>query len=275
MPALRAGPMIGPMDAPPEGTVERWAWDYVTSRELAHKLAPPPVPERWELDPPPRRLDAPGRPPELVRTDRRAKTPGPEALRDPRRRAELLHTFFHHELQAAELMLRAMLLFSDREPAFRRGLVRIALDEVRHMGAYAEHLRALGSHVGAFPVRDWFWERVPAADDPIAFVALLGIGFEGANLDHTRRFAERFRAVGDEEGARLQEIVGEEEIPHVKFATHWLERWTGAISFDAWLERLPAPLSPIVMRGKPLDRARRARAGLDDAFLDALESWEP
>ena len=264
------------MDAPPEGTIERWAYDYVRSSSLAHKLAPPAPPRDWEEAPPPRRLDQPGRPPELVRADKRAKTPRPEALRDPKKRAELLHVFAHHELQAAELMCRALLLFVDREPAFRRGLLRIALDEVRHLAAYDAHLRALGSAYGALPVRDWFWERVPSATDAPSFVAMLGVGFEGANLDHTRRFADAFRVVGDEEGARLQDMVGDEEVPHVRFAVQWLERWSDApLAWDAWRARLPPPITPIVMRGRPLDRARRERAGMDAAFVDALDHWVP
>lgn len=264
------------MVAPPAGTVERWAYDYVRSTSLAHKLAPPPPPRAWESEPPPRRLDAPGRPPELAAAHKRMKTPRPEALRDPGRRAELLHVFAHHELQAAELMCRALLLFVEREPAFRRGLLRIALDEIRHLAAYDAHLRALGSGYGSYPIRDWFWERIPSAPDAASFVAMLGVGFEGANLDHTRRFAEAFRAAGDEAGARLQELVGDEEIPHVRFAVHWLERWAGApLDWSAWRAHLPPPITPIVMRGRPLDRARRERAGMSRAFIDTLERWEP
>lgn len=272
----RDSPRIRPAMEPDEGTVERWAWEYVRSCELAHKLAPPPPPERWEASPVARRLDTPGRPPELVRSTQRTKTPGPGALARPEKRAELLHVFFHHELQAAELLLRALLLFAGTDPAFRRGLLRIARDEIRHLGLYATHLERLGHRVGDFPVRDWFWERVPSADDPAAFVALLGIGFEGANLDHTRRFAAAFRAAGDEEGARLQDLVGDEEVAHVRFATSWLERFTGApLALDAWCARLPSPITPLVLRGRPLDRERRRRAGHDDVFLDALDAWTP
>jgi uncharacterized ferritin-like protein (DUF455 family) len=263
------------MPPPPAGTVERWAWDYVTSASLADKLGPPPPPDTWEAAPPPRRLDRPGRDPALVLATKRAKTPGPEALRDPRRRAELLHVFLHHEVQAAELMARALLLHVDREPAFRRGLLRIALDEVRHARLYDAHLATLGARYGAFPIRDWFWERVPAAPDATAFVALLGMGFEGANLDHTRRFSALFRADGDEAGAHLQDLVGDEEVPHVRFAAQWFARWTGGLDFEAWRRALPAPLSPLVMRGRPLDGARRARAGLDAAFVEALDAWSP
>ncbi len=263
---------IGP-EAPPLGTVERWAWDYVTSVDLAYKLAPPPVPSRWERSPPPRRLAGPGRPASLVLSPHALKTPGPEAMRAPAKRAQLVHTFMHHELQATELMAWASLAFADAPRAFRGGLLHIAMDEVRHMKMYGDYMAGLGAKFGDFPVRDWFWERVPSARTPAQFVAVLGVGFEGANLDHTLRFAERFRAIGDEEGARLQERVGEEEIPHVRFALRWLARWTKADDFGTWVSQLPAPLSPILMRGKPLHREARKRAGLSDGFLEDLAAW--
>lgn len=263
-------------ETPPAGTVERWAWDYLSSNDLAYKLAPPAPPREWEAGPP-RRVEAPGRPQELRIAARGTKTPGPEALRAPEKRAALVHTFLHHELQAAELFAWAILAFPDAPAAFRAGLLTVALDEIRHMAMYAEHLEALGSRVGAFPVRDWFWERVPRATSPAHFAAAMGVGFEGANLDHTARFAERFRAVGDEVGARIQERVGEEEIPHVRFALHWLGRLAGKapgeVSFADWTARLPPPLSPTVMRGVPLNREARRRAGLSDAFVEELSAW--
>ncbi len=260
---------------PESGTVERWAWDYVGTTSLAHKLAPPSRPERWEREAPPRRIEAPGRPPELVGLERPPKTPKPGALRDPHRRAQLVHTFFHHELQAAELMCGALLAFPDAPEELRRGLMRIADDEIRHARLYADHLRRLGSRPGAFGVRDWFWERVSPVDRLESFLALLGIGFEGGNLDHTARFAALFRAVGDEEGARIQEQVGREEVAHVRFAVRWFEVLAGPLTFERWLAALPPPLTPIVMRGKPICREARERAGLSGAFVDALEAYAP
>jgi uncharacterized ferritin-like protein (DUF455 family) len=261
------------MQPPPTGTVERWAWDYVLGTDLDAKLAPPPVPSRWEAAAPARRIERPGRPAALTLSPHAMKTPGPEALRAPPRRAQLVHTFLHHELQAAELMCWALLAFPDSPRAFRGGLAHIALDEVRHMGLYRDYLASLGHRFGDFPVRDWFWERVPASLTPSHFVAVLGVGFEGANLDHTARFAERFRAIGDEAGARLQEQVGAEEIPHVRFALRWLRRWTRTEEFASWVEHLPAPLSPILMRGKPLNRESRLRSGFSEPFLDELSRW--
>ncbi|WP_437782015.1 ferritin-like domain-containing protein [Sorangium sp. So ce1097] len=307
-------PPAQPSDAPPPGTVERWAWDYVLSTDLEHKLAPPPVPSAWESDgapPPTRRIERPGRPAALRISARAQKSPGPEALRNPARRAQLFHAFLHHELQAAELMAWALLAFPETPRAFRRGLVRIALDEVRHMQLYARYLAAIGHRFGDFPVRDWFWSRVPAATSPAQFVAVMGMGLEGGNLDHTARFAERFRAIGDDEGAALTERVCAEEIPHVRFGVRWFRRFThagagagaaaaappgpggdalsgpseaapvgpseaplpGPSDFDAWVRHIPPPLSPLLMRGEPMNRRDRSRSGLTDAFLDALASW--
>ena len=260
-------------------SVEAWAADYVLSTELAVKLDERAPPTRFDETFAPRRIDRPGRPRELVVTDASPKSPGPEALRAPDKRARVLHTFFHHELQAAELMAWAALAFSDAPPVFRKGLAHIARDEIRHMHLYRDHLAVLGFSYGDFPVRDWFWQRVPSAPTAAHFVATLGVGFEGANLDHAARFAARFRAVGDDAGAALQEQVADEEIAHVRFAATWFKKLTsagdGAPTFDAWRAHLTPPLSPILMRGSPIERDARRAAGLDDAFCDELEAWQP
>ena len=256
-------------------TLEGWAREYIETTDLEAKFASG-VPNALDPSARPQRLDAPGRPASLTVAQTSPKTPGPEALRAPARRAQVLHAFLHHELQAAELMAWAILAFSDAPPAFRKGLGRIASDEIRHMSLYRSHLGALGFAFGDFPVRDWFWRRVPSCATPSQFVATLGIGFEGANLDHAARFADRFRAVGDEAGAVLQERIAAEEIGHVRFAVEWLRRFDDAeVTFEGWRARLPAPLSPILMRGDPLNREARRKSGLDAAFVDALADWTP
>jgi len=260
------------MREPEPDTVERWAWDYVRATSLQHKLAPPPPPVRWETQPPVRRVSQPGRPPELTLL---ARAPKRRGLSTPRGRASALHTFLHHELQAAELMAWALLAFPESPGEFRAGLVRIALDEVRHMGLYARQIERLGYCVGSFPVRDWFWQRIPSCTTPASFVAAMGLGLESANLEHTASFAARFREAGDDEGARAQEIVGREEIAHVRFGARWFAEFTGGLDFDRWCEALPEPLSPMLMRGRPLDREARARAGFSGSFLDRLDAWQP
>lgn len=258
----------------PALTVESWARNYITSKDLSQKCAPPPVPPRFEEAPTAEDL-RPGRPQELHVTRTRPKSFKPGALTRIDARAELHHRFWHHELQAAELMCWALVRFVDTPVAFKKGLLRIFADEVRHMQLYEKRLRSLGYQLGDFEVRDWFWERVPTCQTPLAFVALLGMGLEAANLDHTERFGTWFRAVDDEESALIQDQVGKEEIAHVRFATRWFKEWTGAIEFDAWCEALPPPLTPLLMRGKTLHRERRRKAAFPEEFSDALGSFEP
>jgi len=255
--------------------VETWAEHYVLSTELHFKLTPPPPPKHFKAEAAPRWLDAPGRPPELRPARRGERTPKQEALESPHYRARTLHAFLHHELQAAELMCWALLAFSDAELEFRRGLLAICLDEIRHMGLYAAHIRALGCHVGEFGVRDWFWKRVPSCRTKLEFVAVMGMGLEAANLEYAPDFAARFRLAGDETGARIQERIAAEEVAHVGFATRWFTRWTGGCDFSTWAAQLPAPLSPWVMHGEPIAAEARRRAGMPDDFVAALRAYVP
>ncbi|RYE89682.1 MAG: DUF455 family protein, partial [Myxococcales bacterium] len=143
---------------------------------------------------------------------------------------------------------------------------------------YRRQMQRYDLDVGAFGVRDWFWLRVPTVSSLPEFLAVMGLGLEAANLDHAPRFAAMLRAVGDPEGAATQEQVAEEEIPHSALALRWFVRLTGADEaslFARWSEALPPPLSPLLMRGLPLDRDRRGRAGFGRDFLDALEQWQP
>ena len=172
-------------------------------------------------------------------------------------------------------MAWALLRFADAPRALRLGLVRTISDEVRHMNLYAGYLRARGFEPGSFPVRDWFWQRVPSCPDICSFLATMGLGFEGANLDHATRFADRFREAGDEEGAAIEARVAAEEVAHVRFAIGWFLKLSPRVQagqplFDAWRASLPEPLSPLVMRGDPISTALRERAGFDAAFLAAL-----
>lgn len=259
-------------DVPEPGSLERWAWDFVHATTLREKLAPDAPPTRSEATRVARRLVAPGRPAELAIQGKAGKQRG---FASPHGRARAMHAFFHHELQAAELFAFAILAYPDVEPGLRDGLVRILLDEVRHANLYVSEVERLGFEVGAFPVRDWFWERIPSCPDVVSFLATMGLGFEAGNLDHAARFERIFRDVGDLRAAEVQSIVARDEVEHVKFGAAWFRRIRGELTFDDWTRALPSPLSPMVMRGATLELRARRDAGMPDAFLERLESWTP
>jgi uncharacterized ferritin-like protein (DUF455 family) len=257
---------------PPAGTVERWALDFIRSTTLADKLAPPPPPANWAHPAKACVLASPGRPAEMVAREKKKKTP---KVLLPARRAEVLHTFLHHELQAAELMAWAILAFPSTPAGFRRGLLSVCRDEIRHLQMYRDHLETLGHPFGSFTVNDWFWRRVPAGNPtPAHFLARLGIAFEGANLDHGARYTAAFAAAGDLRAAEIQAQIVEEEVPHTAFALHWFDVLTGDVQFDHWRKYLPVPISPVMARGTPLNIDARLRAGYSPEFLESLAAWD-
>lgn len=255
--------------------IEAWAEHYILTTDLSFKVTPPPPPREFRASASPKRVASPGRPSEFRPARRGERTPKLEALKEPHYRARTLHAFFHHELQAAELMCWAILAFADAEPEFRRGLLGICLDEIRHMVMYRDHIETLGCKLGDFGIRDWFWKRVPSCRTKLAFVSVMGMGLEAANLEYAGDFAARFRAVGDEVGAQIQDRVAKEEQAHVSFATRWFTRWTGGLDFDTWANELPPPLSPWVMHGEPIAEAVRVRSGMTPEFVAKLRAYVP
>ena len=250
-------------EAPPAATVERWCFDLIRADELDAKLGPTPPPdlaadEAWEVNPPVRSALRPSRPAPLVVCERSPRTPRPGALARREVRAGLIHTLLHHELQAAELFAWGLLAFPEAPRAFRAGLVRLALEELRHLRLYAGHLRELGGEIGAHPVRDWFWQRVSTCASPLEFVALVGLGLEGANLEHSARLAAQFRAAGDEAGARVLEVVERDEVAPRRLRQALVRTPQRRAPRLRSLARRPAP--PPVAGGAARQAAQRGRA---------------
>jgi len=265
------------MQAPPYGSAERWCWDFILECEQERKLRPQALPEPLVFEPcaPARRLVAPGRPAAWQHVGRSPRTPKASALAAPAARIRLLHTFIHHELQAAELFAWALLAFPSTPEDFRTGLLRLAQEELGHLELYRAHLGVLGGDLAQHGARDWFWERALGCQDPSSFLAFQGLGLEGANLDHSARFAQGFRSAGDEAGARLLERVGTDEEQHVAFSMRWFKHFEGSWSYARWKAALPVPLTPALFKGNPIQREARMRAGMDAAMLDALQREPP
>ena len=79
----------------------------------------------------------------------------------------------------------------------------------------------------------------------------------------------------DKEGRVSTELVGSEEIAHVRFGASWFRAFRSTLDFETWRRALAPPLSPMLMRGRPLQREARLRAGQTEQFLDELEAWRP
>jgi uncharacterized ferritin-like protein (DUF455 family) len=261
-----------------------YARSVVAGCTLEAKLAPPPPPAELEVDEPLEgeaaaiAVTAPGRPPELaIVSGRDARVPPLAGMRDPQQRARILHALANHELQAIELFAWAVLAFPATPAAFRRGLLAILADEQRHFTLYTDRLAALGARFGDHPVTGHFWNKLDHLATPLGFVCTMCLTFENANLDFAGDYAAAARACGDAATAAAIDRVHADEIRHVHFGWVWLRRFAGddADLWDMYLRHAKYPLGPRRARGVRFDREARRRAGLSEAFIDALAAVDP
>lgn len=245
---------------------------------LEGKLAPPAGALTDAQPGPPLRRSGPGRPPGLEAVAHaQAKVPPPAGMHDPAQRARILHALANHELQAAELFAWALLAFPDTPEAFRRGLLKVLVDEQRHCALYLERLAAHGARFGAWPLSSHFWRRIDAIETPLQFVCTMGLTFENANLDFCREHIDAARAAGDDATAAVLEQVHADEIGHVRFAWRWLNAWKepGESAWAAYVRSVAPPHGPARARGAELDVEARRAAGLEAAFIEALAATPP
>jgi uncharacterized ferritin-like protein (DUF455 family) len=218
----------------------------------------------------------PGRPPELrLDNDReRVAFPGLHELDRPGMRGRVLHFFANHELLATELMALALLRFPQADPRFRMGLVRTIEEEQKHLRMYHERMTVDGVQLGEIPVSSFFWDCLAPMKAPIDFVTGMSLTFEQANLDFARYYASAFRHCGDVATADVLDIVYREEIGHVKNGVVWFDRLRDDVHtvsmFDAWVQRLPAPLTPVRARGADFDEDGRRLAGFSEDYIDRV-----
>lgn len=215
--------------------------------------------------------DIPGRParPALVHP---ARVPR-RRLGTPEGRAALLHAVAHIEFNAINLALDALVRFPGLPEAFYTDWLSVAVEEAAHFSLLVARLADLDCVYGALPAHDGLWEAAAKTrHDALARMALVPRILEARGLDVTPGLQSRLRAVGDEESARILEIILREEVGHVAIGN----RWYGFLCSRAGLEpehtfvdlcrqfgvRSPQP---------PFNHPARIRAGFAAAELSALE----
>lgn len=245
---------------------------------LEEKLAPPPNGLRAliaEPGPPQPALERvpelPPRPSALARYGR-AAFPSLKRLETPRGRAQALHFFANHELQAVELMALALLRFPDAPPAFRREVATTLIDEQEHTRLYITRIEELGFAFGDLPLSDYLWRAMRSMRHPQDYVVHMSLTFEQANLDHSRHYQRAMQTIGDHLTAALLQRVYEDEIRHVKLGVRWFNRWRPAELSDwrAYKKMLRPPTTPGRARGPIFDADGRQRAGLSPLFIDEM-----
>ena len=207
------------------------------------------------------------RPPaRAARHPRAPKSPGPEALRAPERRAALVHTFLHHELQAAELMCWAILAFPDTPEAFRaRPARRGARRDPPHGPLRGAPRRARLRATARSRCATGSGSASPASASPRALRGRASASGSRAPTSITRRASPSASAPS---ATRRAPRSRSGSAP--RRCRTCASRCTGSRASRArtppslarWAGHLPPPLSPLLMRGAPLNRERAPRGRL-------------
>jgi len=256
-------------------TLRTFALTLLTTPTLEARLIAPPRGLPDDAPGPPLRLAEPARPANLMPVHvRRSRVPALSAWGNPALRVRILHALANHELQAVELYAWALLAFPDAPSELRADLLSVLIDEQRHTRMYVARVEAHGRAFGDFPVTDYFWAKAPSITTPLQFLCAMALTWENANLDHTTETAAAARAGGDEASAAVIDKVHADEVRHVAIGWKWLARLKpdGMTMWDAWQANVAWPLRPALARGRRFHAEGRVAAGMDPAFIAALEA---
>lgn len=152
-------------------------------------------------------------------------------LGSPAGRGALLHAVAHIELNAIDLAADMIARFTghadiaeaDRED-FITDWSAVCDDEARHFVMLADRLDQLGLSYGDHPAHNGLWEAAQTTRDNFpARVAIAPLVLEARGLDVTPGMIKRLISVGDQESARLLQIIYDEEIAHVATGAKWFQ----------------------------------------------------
>lgn len=217
----------------------------------------------------------PSRPPgmEFKRHSRKERLPHLENLKDPDKRAICLHRFAGHELLAVEIMAYALLAFPEAPKHFRKGLVNTLKEEQEHVRLYTQRLLEMGVSFGDLPLYKHFWAYTKFLTTPLEYVSVMSLTFEMANLDFAPLYEHHFLLHDDLASAALMRKILEDEIHHVSFGMHWLEKMKSPeeSSWDSWRSHTPEILPIHRARGTPFQEEHRKKARIPSDWIPLLQ----
>ncbi|GAA5920239.1 hypothetical protein JCM1841_000436 [Sporobolomyces salmonicolor] len=202
-------------------------------------------------------------------------------------RIKLLHALAAIEQWAIDLAVDCVARFYDwrvgaddgkegkRMPwSFVADFLKVAEDEAKHFTLLSERLEQLGSKYGDLAVHNGLWESATATSHSLfARLAVIHLVHEARGLDSNPMQIKRCRAAGDEESAKVLEVIHWDEITHVA---------TGHRHFVHLCANHAPPLDPVItfrhevsshffgaLRG-PFNEEDRLKAGMEKGWYDGL-----
>ncbi len=215
--------------------------------------------------------DCPGRPerPELIAATNTLR----RSMNSGEGRAIMVHALAHIEFNAINLALDAVVRFTGLSEDYYWDWWRVAAEEAYHFSLIRRHLQTLGAQYGDFPAHDNLWEMAERTRHSFADrMAMVPRTLEARGLDACPIMQEKFRQAGDEQAARILDIILRDEITHVALGHRWFiyacaqNQVEPIYTYRRLAEHYRAPrVRP------PFNREARRAAGF---FEEELSAWQ-
>ncbi|MBI3236475.1 MAG: DUF455 family protein [Chlamydiales bacterium] len=254
--------------------IQEWALRILSADTLEEKLLDPGL--LTDFEPGPAQIwNEPARPPGMGfrRHSKKEKLPSFHEHHTSDNRAICLHRFAGHELLAVEIMAYALLAFPEMPFHFRKGVANTLKEEQEHVRLYIQRMEALHLRFGDLPLYRHFWSYIPHLTSPIAYISVMSLTFEMANLDFAPLYGKSFQRAGDFESAALMERILQDEISHVAFGWNWLKKLKSPdhSEWESWESNLPPLMTPKRARGFTLFEENRRKAGIPQEWIDRFK----
>lgn len=217
-----------------------------------------------------RSIPEPGRPekPELV-----------SPLKVPKRgigttigHAGLFHALTHIEFNAINLALDACYRFQAMPIEYYQNWMSVAKDEVYHFNLLNQHLATLDYTYGDFNAHTGLWDMVYKTEcDVLIRMALVPRVLEARGIDAVPELRKKVLHIKDTKGAKILEIIHNDEITHVKYGDIWFKYLCDTRNLDyteTFFNIMDEYAAPKI-RGT-FNRDDRKKAGFSDIELDKL-----
>lgn len=186
----------------------------------------------------------------------------------------LIHSLAHIELNAVDLTWDLIGRFAHIKlpRSYYDDWVRVGLEEAKHFAMLEDRLAKLGAAYGDMPAHDGLWQAAQdTGHDLAARLAIIPLVLEARGLDITPPMIEKARAIGDEDTAKVLDVIYRDEKNHVAFGAKWFRYWCDRIgqrpesSFHTYVRKhFRGNLKP------PFNDRARSEAGLTPGFYKPL-----
>lgn len=139
-------------------------------------------------------------------------------------RIALIHSLAHIELNAVDLTWDLIGRFADvpLPRSYYDDWVRVGLEEAKHFSMLQDRLSKLDAAYGDYPAHDGLWQAAQATGaDLAARLAIIPLVLEARGLDITPPMIAKARDLGDDDTAKVLEVIYRDEKNHVAFGAKW------------------------------------------------------